>query len=74
MSGAADAIHEKSGASREAVDQQFLNLLLKPVTTALGETAHREAYDAGHALTFEEAIAGLRAWLDNREGADHLTQ
>jgi tetratricopeptide (TPR) repeat protein len=73
MRGAADAIHEKSGASREAADQQFLDPLLKAVTTALVETAHREAYDAGHALTFEEAIAELRAWVDNREGADSPT-
>jgi predicted ATPase/DNA-binding winged helix-turn-helix (wHTH) protein len=62
--GASEALAEKIGRSRDASDQQFLIPLIARAKRALGDATFGTAYAAGHALSYEEAMAEVRIWLE----------
>ncbi len=64
--GAASAQFERLGLHRETVDEAFLAPLMERVREAMGGPAFAAAEAAGRALSYEEAIAETRAWLENR--------
>jgi hypothetical protein len=63
--GAAEAQLEESGSRREPADAAFLTPLIAATREALGEAAFAAAEAGGRALSYDEAMAEVRAWLEN---------
>jgi predicted ATPase/class 3 adenylate cyclase len=64
--GAAQAQLEETGIRRETADEAFLAPLIAKVREALGEAAFVVAEAGGRALSYEEAMAEARGWLEQR--------
>ena len=60
------------GYHREPMDEAFLPPLIARARRALGETAFAAAEEAGRTLSYVEAVAETRAWLDRSDQLDHL--
>jgi predicted ATPase/class 3 adenylate cyclase len=63
---AAETRLEELGSQREPVDAAFLMPLIANTRDKLGESVFAAAEAAGRALSYEESIAGARAWLEHR--------
>jgi predicted ATPase/class 3 adenylate cyclase len=63
--GAAQIQSEKMGYRREPMDEAFLPPLIARTREALGESAFASAEIAGRALSYQEALAEVRAWLES---------
>jgi hypothetical protein len=68
--GAAEAQAAKTGLRRDPADEAFLAPLIASAQAALGSAAFATAAAAGHALTYEDAMAKVRAWLEAPSGVD----
>ncbi len=64
--GAAEELLTQTGMGRQSADEAFLMPLVAKTRAALGDAAFAEAEAAGRALSYEEATAEARAWLENR--------
>jgi hypothetical protein len=53
------------GFHRERADEAFLTPVIARTRGALGDPAFTAAESAGRSLSYEEAIAQARAWLDD---------
>lgn len=62
--GAAQIQSEKMGYHREPMDEAFLPPLIACTREALGEVAFSSAEAGGRALSYDEALAEVRAWLE----------
>jgi predicted ATPase len=62
--GATEALWAQMGFHRERADEAFLAPLIALARGALGDAAFTAAESAGRSLSYEEAIAQARAWLD----------
>jgi len=62
--GATEALWAQMGFHRERADEAFLAPLIARARGALGDAAFTAAESAGRSLSYEEAIAQARAWLD----------
>lgn len=62
--GAAEAISASTGLHRDPADEAFLEPRMKAVRGALPAAALRAAEARGRALSYEEAIAEARGWLE----------
>jgi hypothetical protein len=56
------------GFHRERADEAFLAPLIARARGALGDAAFTAAESAGRSLSYDEAIAKARAWLDKVPG------
>jgi tetratricopeptide (TPR) repeat protein len=65
--GASEAHLASSGLRRDPVDYAFLAPLVARAREAIGEAAFAEAEAAGRKARYEEAMAGVRCWLDARD-------
>jgi len=65
--GAAEALSEQMGYRREPTDEAFLAPLLRRTREALGAAAFATAASAGRSLSYSEAIAEARSWLEQRK-------
>jgi tetratricopeptide (TPR) repeat protein len=63
--GAAEAQTLRTGLRRDPADEAFLAPLIEKSRTAVGAAAFEAAENAGRALSYEEAIAEARDWLNN---------
>ena len=63
ISGAAESHYQEAGSKRDSVDGAFLAPLTLRTREALGDAAYSAAFDAGHALSHEQAVAEALAWL-----------
>ena len=61
--GAAEAQTAHSGLQRDPTDEAFLAPLIATVRRTLGGNAFAAAETAGRSLSYDEAIAQVRAWL-----------
>ena len=52
------------GYQREPVDEAFLAPLIQRTREKLGAAAFAEAESAGRSLSYDEAIAEARSWLE----------
>ncbi len=66
LHGATEAQAEEMGFRREPADDAFLQPLVARTREALGVPAFDAAESSGHSLTYPEAIAEARAWLERR--------
>ena len=64
--GAAQAQLEETGIHRETADEAFLAPLIAKAREAMGEAAFAATSTSGAELTYEEAIAEARDWLEQR--------
>ena len=64
--GAAEAQAAQTGLHRDPGDEAFLAPLVAKAREALDEAAFAAAEAAGQALSYDEGMAGARAWLRNR--------
>jgi len=64
--GAADELLTQTGMGRQSADEAFVMPLVAKVRAALGDAAFAKVESAGRALSYEEATAEARAWLENR--------
>jgi len=64
--GAAQAQLEETGIHRETADEAFLAPLIAKAREAMGEAAFAATSTSGAGLTYEEAIADARDWLEQR--------
>jgi non-specific serine/threonine protein kinase len=64
--GAAEAQLEQTRYHRESVDEAPIAPLITRACEALGAAAFAAAKAAGRALSYEQAMAEARAWLENR--------
>ena len=64
--GAAQAQLEETGIHREIADEAFLAPLIAKARDAMGDEAFRSTAACGAALTYEEAIAEARNWLERQ--------
>ena len=64
--GAADELLTQTGMGRQGADEAFLKPMVAEARAALGDAAFAEAEAAGRALSYEEATAEARTWLENR--------
>jgi non-specific serine/threonine protein kinase len=62
--GASEALWAQMGFHRERADEAFLTPVIAQTRGALGDPAFTAAESAGRSLSYEEAIAQARAWLD----------
>jgi tetratricopeptide (TPR) repeat protein len=62
---AAETQLQESGSHREPADAAFLAPLIAATREARGEAAFAAAEAGGRALSYDEAIAEARAWLQN---------
>ena len=62
--GAAEAISASTGLHRDPADQAFLEPRIRALRAALPPQAFSEAEARGRALSYEEAIAEARGWLE----------
>jgi len=65
MLGALDAACGESGHSLQVADVRFLMTRVERARSELGETAFAEARDAGRALSLEQAIGEMNAWIEH---------
>jgi non-specific serine/threonine protein kinase len=63
--GMAEAQTEQTGLHRDPADEAFLAPLITKTRNVLGAEAFASAEAVGRALTYEEAAAEARAWLEN---------
>jgi tetratricopeptide (TPR) repeat protein len=63
--GATEALWAQMGFHRERADEAFLTPVIARTRGALGDPAFTAAESAGRSLSYEEAIAQARAWLDD---------
>jgi tetratricopeptide (TPR) repeat protein len=63
ISGAAESHYKEAGSKRDSVDGAFLAPLTLRIREALGDAAYIAAFDAGCALSHEQAVAEALAWL-----------
>ena len=61
--GAAESQAGQTGLHRDPADEAFLAPLIAKARDALGAVAFAEAEASGHAFTYEEVMAQVRAWL-----------
>jgi hypothetical protein len=66
--GAAEAQIAYTGIQRDPTDEAFLRPLVAKSREALGVAVFAAAEDAGRALSYDDAIAGARDWLEDRCG------
>jgi hypothetical protein len=59
------AIKAQTDFHSERVDEALLTPPIARPRGVLGDAAFTAAESAGHSLSFEEAIAQARAWLEN---------
>jgi non-specific serine/threonine protein kinase len=64
--GATEALSEQMGRQREPVDKVFLAPLIQRTREALGAAGFAAAESAGRSLSYDEAIAETRSWLEQR--------
>jgi tetratricopeptide (TPR) repeat protein len=64
--GATEALSREMGYQREPVDELFLAPLIRRTREALGAAAFAAAESAGRSLSYDEAIAEARSWLEQR--------
>jgi non-specific serine/threonine protein kinase len=64
--GATEALSEKMGYQPEPVDEAFQAPLIRRTREALGAAAFAAAESAGRSLSYDEAIAEARSWLEQR--------
>jgi tetratricopeptide (TPR) repeat protein len=62
--GATEALWAQMGFQRERADEAFLAPLIARARGALGDAAFTAAESAGRSLSYDEAVAQARAWLD----------
>jgi predicted ATPase len=62
--GAAEAQREQMRAHRDPADEAFLTPLIARARAALDAAAFAAAESAGRALSYEEAMGEVRAWLE----------
>jgi non-specific serine/threonine protein kinase len=62
--GATEAQFEQIGHHREPADEAFLAPLIRRTRESLGAAAFAAAESAGHSLSYDEAIAEARSWLE----------
>jgi predicted ATPase len=63
LAGTAQANLEWLGVGRYPVDEQAVRPFILRTREGLGDAAFEEAFAAGRALTYEQALAEVRAWL-----------
>lgn len=66
LCGATEALSEQMGYQREPVDEVLLAPLIQRTREALGAAAFAAAESAGRSLSYDEAIAEARSWLEQR--------
>ena len=66
LHGATEAQIEQIGRQREPADAAFLAPLIRRTREALGAAAFAAAESAGGLLSYDEAIAEARSWLEQR--------
>ena len=64
--GAAEAQLEQTGYHRESVDEAPMAPLIAQAREAMGTQAFAASHAAGRALSYNEATAQARMWLENR--------
>jgi len=64
--GVTQAQLEQTGYHRDPADEAFLTPLIARAHERLGATAFAAAETAGRALSYEDALAEARAWLESR--------
>ena len=64
--GAAEVLSNETGIHRAPEDEAFLAPLIAKVREALGADAYNAHEAAGRALSYEQAVTEVRAWLENR--------
>jgi tetratricopeptide (TPR) repeat protein len=65
--GVAEAQAEQTGLHRDPADETFLQPLVVTARAALGEVAFAVAETAGRRLSYQEAVADVRRWLQLAE-------
>jgi predicted ATPase/class 3 adenylate cyclase len=63
--GAAEELLTQTGMGRQRADEAFLMPLVAKARAALGDAAFAEAEAAGRGLSYEDATAEARAWLES---------
>ena len=61
--GAAEAQSTRTGVRRDPADQAFLQPLLAESRAAIGDSRFMSAEATGRVMSFEQALAEVRAWL-----------
>ena len=69
LGGAAAAQREASGLLRDPVDEAFLAPLIAQAPAKLAPRTYKAAESAGRALSYDQAIAEVGAWLDDTSGS-----
>ncbi len=64
LHGATEALMEQMGYHREPSDEASLPPFIARTTEALGRVAFAAAESTGRALSYDEAIAEAREWLE----------
>jgi len=64
--GVSEVLRERMGERRSPPDEQRIALLMARARSELGESAFAAAYAAGGSLSYQDAIAEARAWLEQR--------
>jgi hypothetical protein len=72
--GAAQVQAEQMGYHREPMDEAFLPPLLARARKALGEAAFSASEAAGRALSYDEAVAEIRDWLERPDQDNALLE
>jgi predicted ATPase/class 3 adenylate cyclase len=62
--GAAEAQTGQTGLHRDAADEAFLAPLIARARESLGAAAFQSAEAAGRAMSYDDALASVRAWLE----------
>ena len=65
--GAAEAAGEATGLRRDPADEAFLAPLVARARDALGKVAFDAAEREGRAMSYDEALVGVRRWLGEAE-------
>jgi len=66
LCGASEALSREMGYQREPVDELLLTPFIQRTRQALGAAAFAAAESAGRSLSYDEAIAEARSWLEQR--------
>jgi predicted ATPase len=67
--GVAEAQISYTGIQRDPTDEAFLRPLVAKSRAALGAAKFAAAEEAGRALSYDDAIAEAREWLENRSAS-----
>ena len=62
--GVSEVLRERMGERRSPPDEQRIAPLMARARSELGESAFAAAYAAGGSLSYQDAIAEARAWLE----------